>query len=191
MAEIIQTVATPPPEAAASWSIWHLVALILIIIIIWVFYLALKKRNAPTGKDKFYEAYTMIRQLCLQGADDRYFRSWWFPSKNAPIYRVFEFLETDKIRLEPLIGLDCRYMGHFLDFGGNYNIAFFVGRKFFVPMVEVVQVPHTLVHMQDNMVVVNCVRARSSLYFNSSQYLRILLSVPTIRASCFSFIDIS
>ena len=158
MAAIIETAPTVVEETSRSFGMFHVFMLIIILVMVYIGYIALqRKERSMSAKDKFLEAYEMVRQLCLQNADDRYFKSWWFPSKNSPVYRVFEFLETDKIRLEPLVGLDCRYMGHYLDFGGNYNFSFFVGRKWLVPQVEVVTVPHNLVHMQDNMVIVNCV----------------------------------
>ena len=109
-------------------------------------------------QNNYLKTYMSMRTMALQNADDRYFKSWWRPSKNATIHRLFEWKETKKIRLEPMVGGVCKYMGHYQDDGGFYNIAFTSKKEMFViPVIEVVSVPSKAVHMQDDSLIINCV----------------------------------
>ena len=134
----------------------------MLLFLAGVIYVCWRAFKALDTKQKEWQRYKitldMVRRYALQNADDRYFNSYWKPKKNAQIKKVSEWTETHKLHVEPLIGTSTPYMGHYIDDGGFYNFAFCAGMDYFVlPIVEVITVPHFLVHMQDDHIVINCV----------------------------------
>ncbi len=158
MAEIVSQV----PSAAAQssgFSIMHFILFGILALFAWVIWKAFKSNKEEELKlNRYREALDMIREHALLMADDKYFSSWFRPSKNAQVNRQFQWEETGKIRNEPLLGVSSRYMGHYQDSKGNFIIAICTGKEYLVmPIVEVILVPGSLVHMQDDGIIVNCV----------------------------------
>ena len=155
--EIIQQTTNAAAIGQTNWFVVIFFAFLGVIVILIV--LARKKKEDTEEEQDHYLAATKhCLQISLQNADNRYFSSWWRPHKNVSVRRIFEVLETKKIKEEPLIGNMSKYMGHYVDSLGKIMIAVCVGKKFFVfPIVELMEIPEGLVDFQDDCILVRCV----------------------------------
>lgn len=170
MPELIAATPTAGAEGVGPpWLMFVLIGcgVLIILFLIWKALRDGKKAIEPPAYERQLE---MDKEHAYTSANDRYFRSWWAPSKNAYVRKLYQQSNTGKIELEPLKGFVSTYAGHFYDHHGNVYLNVCIGKKWIIfPDTILVRVPNRLIHMQDDGIVVTCVdvdrQTTSSPYF--------------------------